>query len=187
MSILESIVGAGNGAAVDQLAAHFGLPREQTSDALATLMPALAAGLQKNMASQDGASSLVSALSSGHHEKYLENPSTLTEPSTREDGNAILGHVLGSKDVSRAVAARASEKTGVDTGILKQMLPMVAALTMGGLSRQTHAGSALNADGQAADGSIISMLEPLLDRNRDGSMVDDVVGMVGGLLGSRNR
>lgn len=185
MNILDTITGAHNGAAVDQLATQFGLSREQTSQAMSALMPALAAGLQKNMSSQNGVSGLLSALSSGHHQTYLENPASLSDPSTRDDGNAILGHVLGSKDVSRAVAARASQKTGLDTGILKQMLPLVAALAMGGLSRQTRAGT--NVDSQAAGGSIMSMLEPMLDRNRDGSMVDDVVGLVGGFLGSRRR
>jgi hypothetical protein len=31
------------------------------------------------------------------------------------------------------------------------------------------------------------MIGPLLDRDGDGSMIDDVAGMVGGLLGSRKR
>lgn len=186
MNILDTITGTQNGAAVQQLASQFGLSREQTSDALGALLPALAAGLQKNMSSQDGLSGLISALSSGHHQKYLEDPTSLSDPNTRNDGNAILGHVLGSKDVSRAVAARASQKTGLDTGILKQMLPLVAALAMGGLSRQTQSGTAVRAD-QQGGGGIASMLEPLLDRNRDGSMVDDVIGLVGGFLGSRRR
>ncbi len=43
------------------------------------------------------------------------------------DGNNILGHILGSKDVSRAVADRASANTGIDSGMLKQMLPCLPA------------------------------------------------------------
>jgi hypothetical protein len=187
MNILETIVGAGNGAAVDQLAAQFGLPREQTSSALGALLPALAAGLQKNMADENGVAGLVSALSRGNHAAYLDNPSRLTDPSTRDDGNAILGHVLGSKDVSRAVAARASQQTGIGTDVLKKMLPLAAALAMGALSRQTRGGSTSATDPGAAGGGILSMLEPLLDRNQSGSMVDDVMGLVGGFLGSRRR
>lgn len=187
MNILETIVGSGNGAAVDQLAEQFGLPREQASSALAALLPALAAGMQKNMASEDGVSSLVSALTRGNHAAYLDNPSTLSSPSTRDDGNAILGHVLGSKDVSRSVAARASKQTGIGTDILKKMLPIAATLAMGALSRQARSGNASANDNQSAGSNIMSMLAPMLDRNRDGSMVDDVVGLVGGFLGSRRR
>jgi hypothetical protein len=44
-----------------------------------------------------------------------------------------LGHILGSKDVSRQVAAQASTRTGISELVLKQMLPAVATLAMGGV------------------------------------------------------
>ena len=43
------------------------------------------------------------------------------------DGNGILGHIFGSKDVSRQVAARAAQSSGVAPDILAKMLPLVAA------------------------------------------------------------
>lgn len=184
MNILDTLTGAGNGAAVQQLAAQFGLKPEQASSAMAALVPALAAGFQKNMSSEDGLSGLVSALAEGRHEKYLDQPSVLTDPATTTDGNAILGHVFGSKDVSRQVAARASEKTGIDASIVKKMLPLVAAMVMGGLSRKSGARSA---DPKTAGAGITAMLGPLLDRDGDGSMMDDVAGIVGGILGSRQK
>ncbi len=185
LNILDTILGARNGAAVHELAAWFGLAPDQASAAVTALMPALAAGLQKNMSTQEGVTSLVAALSSGRHQTYLEDPTTLSDPATTADGNAILGHVFGSKDVSREVAARTSQKTGIDTSILKKMLPLVAAMAMGGLSRQSAGNAPAPVDRNTAAGGITSMLEPLLDRDRDGSMVDDIAGIVGGFLGSR--
>ena len=41
-------------------------------------------------------------------------------------GNQILGHIFGSKDTSRDVAAQASQESGVDPSILKKLLPIVA-------------------------------------------------------------
>jgi hypothetical protein len=41
-------------------------------------------------------------------------------------GNEILGHIFGSKDKSRDVAAQASQQSGVDTSVLKKLLPIVA-------------------------------------------------------------
>jgi hypothetical protein len=87
------------------------------------------------MGSEGGLQGLLSALTTGGHERYLEDPSFPSDPSTTEDGNGILAHVFGSKDVSRRVAQRASGQTGIGVGILKQMLPLVAAMVMGGLSR----------------------------------------------------
>lgn len=185
MNILETIVGAKNGAAVDQLATQFGLKPEQASSAIGALVPALAAGVQRNTATESGLSSLLGALAGGGHETYLDNPDTLTNPATTDDGNAILGHLLGSKDVSRQVAARAAQQTGIDSSILKKMLPLVATMVMGGLAKRSGAASGGVRDPQAAGAGITSMLEPMLDRDRDGSMVDDVAGMIGGFLGRR--
>ena len=183
MNILDAVTSVRGGAAIEQLANQFGLKPQQASAAVEALMPALAQGLQRNMSSPTGLSGLVSALSGGRHEAYLDDPDKLAEPATTADGNGILGHVLGSKDASRSVAARAGEKTAIDPEILKQMLPLVAALVMGGLSRQSRAGA--GTDRKAAGADLASMIGPLLDRDGDGSMIDDVTGMVGGFLGSR--
>lgn len=41
-------------------------------------------------------------------------------------GNEILGHIFGSKETSREVASEASQQSGVDTSVLKKLLPIVA-------------------------------------------------------------
>ena len=61
------------------------------------------------------------------HAQYVDQPSQLAQPSSITDGNKILGHLLGSKDSSRQVASEAAASTGIDSGILKKMLPMVAS------------------------------------------------------------
>ncbi len=178
MNILESVLGANDGAAVNQIAAQLGLDPRQAASAMGALMPALAAGLQRNMQAPQGQADLLSALRSGRHDGYLDQPDSLGRPETVMDGNAILGHILGSKDVSRRVAANASQKTGIDPAILKKMLPLVAALAMGAMSKRTR--QAAPAD---ATGGIGGMLGGLLDRDGDGSPLDDLGGMLGGLFG----
>ena len=182
MDILDTVTGARNGAAMDQLAKQCGLEPQQATAAVAALMPALANGLHREMAQPSGLAGLLGALSGGRHETYLENPAKLGEPATTADGNGILGHVLGSKEASRAAAAQAGEQTGIDPAVLRQMLPLVAALVMGGLSKQAKNSGG---DPKQAAGGLASMLGPLLDRDRDGSMMDDVAGMVGGFMKSR--
>lgn len=190
-NILEMLAGPQGGAAVNQLASQFGVTPEQAQSAVGVLLPALAAGLQRNASTESGLSGLLDALRGGRHEAYVEDPSTLAQPTTTQDGNGILSHVFGSKDVSRQVATRASQQTGIDPEILKKMLPLIAALAMGGLSRQAKgrgaaAGGAGGAGGAAGAAAITSVLGALLSRNRGGgSMVDDVVGMLGGMLGGR--
>jgi hypothetical protein len=179
MNILESIVGARDGAAVQQLASQFGLKPEQATAAIGALMPALAAGLKRDMTTNQAG--LEKALASGRHETYIDRPEVLGAPETTADGNAILGHIFGSKDVSRNVAAKAGESTGIDPAVLKQMLPLLASLAMGAMAKQKKSGSG-NAAGAGSSGGLAGMLEPLLDRDGDGSIVDDIGGMLGGFL-----
>jgi hypothetical protein len=150
MNILDAIVNARDGAAVQQLGSQVGLGPDQTTAALSALVPALAAGFQRNIQSEGGLESLLSALSSGNHAKYIENPTNLDHPAAVADGNGILGHLLGSKE-------------------------------MGAFSKQSGTASSLMS-GLGSGGGIASMLTPLLDKNRDGSMIDDVTSMIGRLM-----
>ena len=189
MNLLESVLNANGGAAVSQLAGQFGLQQDQAASAIGSLLPALAGGVQRNI-SQGGLGGLLGALMNGGHQRYLEDPSTLSSPEARDDGNGILGHILGSKDVSRQVAAQASQRTGISESILKQMLPAVASLAMGALSRGTTSSSpsAAGIDNMASaalsgrGNDILGLLTPLLDRNADGSVKDDILGLVSGFL-----
>src|SRR5688572_30276380 len=138
MNILDLING-GNGAAVQQLTSQFGLSPEQSQAPLAALLPMVTAGLQREAAAK-GEDSLAKVLANGRHETYLSQPEALANPATITEGNAILGHIFGSKDVSRQVADNAAQKTGIDPAILKKMLPIVATIVMAALARQSKTG-----------------------------------------------
>jgi hypothetical protein len=181
MNLLESILKAQGGGTISQLANQFGLNENQASSAVESLLPALAGGLHRNI-SQGGLTDLLGALQNGRHQEYIDNPSALGSEYARDEGNGILGHILGSKDVSRRVAAQASQRTGINESILKKMLPAVAALAMGAMSKQAQPelqGAQETRAGASSTGSgILAMLTPLLDRNRDGSLADDILGSV---------
>jgi hypothetical protein len=205
VNILDMILNAQGGGAVQQMSQKFGLSSDQTQSAIGALLPALAGAVNQNAQQEGGLDSLLGALSGGNHQRYLEDPSSLMAEDAIKDGNGILGHLLGDKSVSRQVAANASAQTGIDSGILKQMLPMVAGLMMGGLSRGANSSGLLGAAASAAGGGggllgavasmlgggqqaapqasgLLGMLSPLLDQNRDGSSIDDILRMASGFL-----
>ena len=140
MEQLLNALGGKNGAPLQQLASQFGISGDQVESAVGKLAPALTGALGKNTAKPDGMSSLAKALGSGNHARYVDEPSSLADPATRDDGNAILGHLLGSKDESRRVAGDAAKETGLDAGMLKQMLPLVATMVMGSLGKSGGGG-----------------------------------------------
>ena len=178
MNLLQSIL-TQNGDAVRQLAQNFGLGEDQTVSALSSLIPALSQGLKQNVSSSDGLQGLLAALGSGNHQRYVEDISTLGQQETIEDGNGILGHLLGSKDVSRQVASQAAAQTGVGEDILKRMLPVVATMVMGSLSKQAPALGLQSTLGGGESSGVLGMLSTFLDANKDGSAADDVMGFVG--------
>jgi hypothetical protein len=182
MDVLDAIVNAQDGAAVRQLGSQVGLAPEEATAALSALMPALAGGFQRNIQSQGGLESLMAALSSGNHGQYIDNPASLADPSAVTDGNGILGHLLGSKDVSRAVASQAAAQTGLSADVLKRMLPLAATLMMGAFSKQSGNPPSTSAAPGGSGGGIVAMLTPFLDQNRDGSAIDDVTSLIGGFL-----
>ncbi len=181
MDLLNMLLNQGGGQAVRQIAGNFGLDEKQAASAISSLLPALGQGLARNASSQDGMESLWGALSGGQHQRYLEDPSILNQQDSINDGNGILGHILGSKDASRQLAQQASERTGIGTDILKKMLPMVATLAMGALSRQTASTPSPSPDASGAPG-LPGILGQFLDSNRDGSIADDVLGIASRLF-----
>lgn len=200
-SIMDLLTGPQAAGARQQLSAKLGLSDQQTSQVLQSLLPALAGGLASNAQKPGGVEALLGALSSGNHARYLENPQSLASSETVADGNAILGHLLGSKDMSRNVAAAASQKTGIDNNLMKAALPIIATMVMSQLSRQTQGGKASAqaggfdlgglmdmiggaAGGQAsgktapAGGGLLGGLASMLDSDKDGSPIDDIFDMV---------
>ena len=181
MSLLKTILESQGGAVAGQLAKQFGLDANQASSVLGQLVPALSAGVKRNVAQQDGLDGLLSALSKGNHQRYLDDSSQIGQQSTVDDGNKILGHLFGSKEVSREVASRASQQTGVSSDMLKKMLPVVATMVMGGLSKQSNSGAGgalaglLGGGQQKSAGQ--SLLTSFLDSDGDGSVADDLLGM----------
>jgi hypothetical protein len=177
MNILDTLLGAQNNDAVQQLASNFGIGEKDARAAITHLIPALTGGIQKNITQEGGLTGLLNALRSGSHTEYLERPDLLRQDATVQEGNAILGHILGSKDVSRNVAGHAAKETGLDFGMLKKRLPVVATMVMGALSKQATHNNVLEGAGRTSGSSAIDLLGSFLDSNKDGSVVDDLLGM----------
>lgn len=77
----------------------------------------IAAGLRRNAQTDQGLADLVGALQHGDHERYVQDPASLD--AARDDGNGILGHLFGSKEVSREIAAHAASETGIGASVLE--------------------------------------------------------------------
>jgi len=173
MNINDLLFEKSNADAISTFAKNFDLDDAQAKDAISDLANSLSVGLGQNTRSKGGLNDLFDALERGNHSRYLDNPDLLGRKETSQDGNDILGHIFGNKEVSRHVAKKTAQKTGLDSSLLKKMLPIVASMVMAALSKKALGGRS----GSRSRNESTGFLTQMFDRDNDGSMVDDVLGM----------
>ena len=137
LPLFDMLNNAQNGNGIAALARQFNLSQQQAQAAVEALLPAFSQGLKRNAADPYGFGAFMTAMASGQHGKYFENAANAFSPQGIEQGNDILGHLFGSKELSRAVAGQAAQATGIGQQVLQQMLPAIAAMIMGGLFKQS--------------------------------------------------
>ena len=175
MKLMDLLKSSGGNDSVGKLADAVGLGSGDTAKLVDALAPALMGGIKKNTGDDNGLAGLRRALETGGHDRYLDDPALMGADDTRADGNRILGHLFGSKDVSRNVAAAASKETGIDASMIKKALPLLATLAMGAMNKTTSGGkdlgSSLSKGGLGPLGDLLNM------GGKSGGGLDDILGM----------
>lgn len=187
-SLVQQLTSSG---ALAQVSNQLGVDEATSSKAISTAVPLLMTALARNASQPDGASSLLNAITNDHDGSsvddiagYLANPNT-------EDGDGILRHTLG--DQRNAVETNLSASTGLDPATLGKLLSMAAPLILSMLAKQQKQG-AMDSDGLSdmlkqeqkanagANPDLMGMLTGALDMNDDGSVLDDLGKLAGGLF-----
>ena len=141
MNLLETMLSAGDGGVVKQLAGQFGINSEQAGSVVSTLLPALAGGLKERLGQGD-ASGLSNLLSGGKLTQFADNPSSLASPAALEQGKSLVSKIFGSSDLTNMVSMVA-EKAGVSSSVVTSILPIAATLLGSLLSKSTSSGGNL--------------------------------------------
>jgi hypothetical protein len=140
MQLLDEVRRAQGGHAIENMARSFNISPAQAEAAIAAVLPEFSRAIERNTLNRGGLADLVEALGSGRHRAALENPNLFQSAELRDEGNAILGHVLGSKDRSRAVAQQAALSSGLGSSVIQMLLPYIIQMLMGGLAGKTQGG-----------------------------------------------
>jgi hypothetical protein len=186
--LMDMIARMGGADGVAAMAARVGLTPDQAQAAMAALVPAVTGGMAKQ--AQAGNGSLVDQLA-GMAAAYT---GSAAGDGAITHGNDILGNIFGSKDVSRAVAAQAASQTGLDINALKALLPMVATMAASALGNGSGTvaapaggpvgglggllGGLLGGNQGGAAGALMAMV----DTNKDGNPLDEIMGMAANFL-----
>ena len=186
---------------IQSVARELGVSEDQAASGAAALLPALLGGFKKQAQTQptglEGLVGMLGGLGGGG----LLDDVLGQQPTSVNRGNDVLGQIFGSKDVSRTVAQNAATRTGLDPSLVKKMLPMLAMLVAGYMAKQSRAtaspqtGGGLGNMGGGLGNVLAGMvggggqgglagLASLLDLDRDGNPLDDILGMAGKLTRS---
>ncbi|HRP89117.1 MAG TPA: DUF937 domain-containing protein [Edaphocola sp.] len=193
MNLSELLGGNVGNDIIGNIAQKFGLDQSQAASAVQAAIPMIMGGLGKNAQNEDGASSLFNALGS-HSPNVLDNIQGFfggDSDAAQKDGAGILGHIFGNQveDVQNGVA----KSSGLSLAKVGPIIAMLAPLVMSYLSKQKQSNNVTQSGGlgdllgsltggtQASSGGLggglIGMVTGFLDKNKDGSPLDDILGM----------
>lgn len=140
--------------AIESMAGELGIDRSTAQTAAGALLPAIVAGMGRSSAGSGGLGGLGSLIG-GSAGGGLLDAVLGQKPTPTNQGNDILGNIFGNKDVSRGVAGEVAAATGIDEGILKKMLPILAMAAAGYMAKKAGGG---NAPGGGALGGILGSI-----------------------------
>ena len=189
MSLLDMLQERlGNESAIKQIGAQLGTDPGTTQSAIAAALPMIVGALARNAQDPQQAGALSNALAKDHDGSILDDVTSHLGQAQQNDGDSILNHVLGTK--RGPVATGLGQVAGLDAGKAGLLLSMLAPLVMGALGKAQREGG-LDPGGlagmlggeqqRAADAApgVMGMLGKFLDRDGDGSVLDDIGGMLG--------
>ena len=185
---------------------QLGMGEKKAGGALSAALPLILGAMKNNASSSDGAAGLLKALGNEKHGGgLLDNLGSILggggiDDDVMQDGAGILGHVFGGKEQN--VASAVSKSSGIDMGQAMNILKIAGPFLMSYLGKESKS---QNISDQNGIGNLLggmlgegqkesqSMINRLLDADGDGSIIDDVAGMLlnsggkkgglGGLLG----
>ena len=131
----EILVQLGTGG-LEEIGGKLGVDSSQASSLVASALPALLGGLSQNSASSEGAGALLGALS--NHRGSLPSGGGLLAGLDLDDGQKILGHVLGGKQDN--VVNHLAGNDGAKSSMMKQLLPILAPIVMNWLANRAKSG-----------------------------------------------
>ena len=190
---LEALLGLLQGQDIGNLASQVGGNEGEAKNGVMAALPAMLAALGKNAGTEKGAEELNNALEKKHDGSILDNLSGYLSNPDLKDGAGILNHLFGNQTSN--VANAVSQSSGLDTNGSMKMLQMLAPILMGilGQKKQNNLDAkglgnltsmlASNFGSEAGTSGIMETVTNLLDANKDGNVVDDIMGMVGKFFG----
>lgn len=194
MNLSELLNGPLGQNVINNVSSQLGMSKTETSSAIGVAVPAILAGLTKNSQSPQGAESLNKALESKHDGALLNNLGDILKSQSsavQKDGNGILDHIFGDNKgaIEKGIAAKSGLSMDKIGPLLSTLAPIVMAF-VGQQKKQSNTsagglgdllGNLLGSTGstkgkKSSGGGLMGMVTGMLDKNKDGNVLDDLLG-----------
>ena len=169
MTLNDILQSAQGGAGLQNLGQQFGLTPDQMQSALQGIIPALSHGLQRTAQNPGALGGVIGEMASGDHAGSYADPAQTG--AAADAGSGALGQIFGGANVQNEITQQISRVSGLDPGLIGQLLPAVTSMALGGLAHAMQAqgqGQALNPGATAGGGGLF------------GTIVSAVEGAMGG-------
>ena len=201
MDITDLLQGPMKDIIINQVGQQLGLgDSKQANSAVDGVFATLLNAISHNASTPEGAGGLMAALDRDHDGSILNDLggflSGMVQPSNPQtaNGTGILNHLLGDKQETAAESI--SKESGIDTGKILSMMATLAPVVLGMLGKLKAQAPAQPTQTQQADQgeSLLDFIQgatktvnqqpntpsiftKLLDKDGDGSVVDDIAEM----------
>ena len=168
---------------VQSIAEKEGISIDDAGSIIDQLAPILMGATKENLRSDKDSSAILKQISDSQFHEMYNNPKEAVRRDDLSDmGNIILGQITGSRENSRKVAMHVEQKTGMNLDVIKNILPMIAPFIIGALGKM--AAPTINNQNQNQNtqvshgGGLEDILIGMMDQDHDGSVIDDIGGMI---------
>lgn len=171
--LLQGLLGGVSPQITSQLSSQFGIDQNTASQLLPAVAPLILGGLKRQAETNGGQQRVEHILDKYGNESVLNNVTgTIQQQALNANPDPNLGGLLGGSGTQAAQAL--AGRFGIDTNTAMKLIPILAPFILGALSK--HRNSPAAQGGQSAQGGLMDFL----DRNGDGSVLDDVMGFFSG-------
>jgi hypothetical protein len=142
MNLFDIMQAAGGANPYAALASRYGLTQAEIAKAMEAFLPAFSAGLKRSTADPLGTFELMRRLALGDWRRAYEEPAFAFGPAWRQ-GEEAMAFLFGSPGGARAVAEQAAAFSGLAAEKLREMMPAMTAMMLGGLAAQAASANPL--------------------------------------------
>jgi hypothetical protein len=155
-----------------QLSANLGLEQSAADQLIPQVIPMIMGGLKRQMETRGGEERLDHILNKYGSEDVLGRiGEVMSAKAQQNDLDPQLGGLLGQSGVQ--ASQMIGEKFGLSSQKAMSLIPMLAPLILGALSRKKN----------QAGGPGLGGIAALIDRDGDGNILDDIAGFLGPVSG----